>query len=94
MIDDDQVAMYRRVHDTSVNMLRGYLEVHSSQPEWDFKKVPIFYQVPFPNQIPSKVLNCVKALPSISNARNKLMMDMYARMHAKKPRLTEILKRN
>ena len=31
----------RRVHDTSVNMLRGYLEVHSSQPEWDFKKVPI-----------------------------------------------------
>ena len=30
----------RRVHDTSVNMLRGYLEVHSCQPEWDFKKVP------------------------------------------------------
>jgi len=74
--DDD--SSIRRVHDTSVNMLRGYLEVHSSQPEWDFKKV----------------LNCVKALPSMSNARNKLMMDMYARVQAKKPRLTEILKRN
>jgi len=74
--DDD--SSIRRVHDTSVNMLRGYLEVHSCQPEWDFKKV----------------LTCVKDLPSISNARNKLMMDMYVRVQAKKPRLTEILKRN
>ena len=56
----------------------------------------VFYQLPFPNhQIQFKVLNCVKALPSISNARNKLMLDMYAaNVQPKKPRLTEILERN
>jgi len=76
--DDD--SSIRRVHDTSVNMLRGYLEVHSSQPEWDFKKV----------------LTCVKDLPSISNARNKLLIDMHKHVsvQAKKPRLTDVVNRN
>ena len=31
----------RRVHDISINMLRGYLEVHSLQPDWDLKKVTL-----------------------------------------------------
>ena len=36
-----RLLLPRRVHDISINMLRGYLEVHSLQPDWDLKKVTL-----------------------------------------------------
>ena len=44
-----RLLLPRRVHDISINMLRGYLEVHSLQPDWDLKKVTLtnFTQIQF-----------------------------------------------
>ena len=47
----------RKVHYTSLNMLRGYLEAHNSTPEFEFHRI----------------LKCVKDVPHITERRARLV---------------------
>ena len=52
----------RKVHYTSLNMLRGYLEAHNSNPEFEFHRI----------------LYCVKDVPRITARRARLVASFRA----------------
>ena len=52
----------RKVHYTSLNMLRGYLEAHTKNPECEFLRI----------------LNCVKDVPRITLMRIQMIANLRA----------------